>query len=278
MPRRATRWLPRRCPRGPAKWDRAAAGMLRPWRNAVGAQASRYGVASSSGRDCSALRGATQSVARGAPRSGDRAATERKRDRARILLGRLQPATGSHLPLEETDPLCGATQSVARGALRSGDRAATGRKRDRARILLGRLQPATGSHLPPEETDPLRGATQSVARGVLRSGDRAAAGTPDRAKVLLGCPLPATGSHLPAEETAPPVGVAPFASSPFAFHPAKPPSRQRRLVQGFLNRPLAASGQTLLSCMQIYSAALAVTCLFYVSSSAAWISSTVAWG
>ena len=39
--------------------DRAAAGMLRPRRGTVGAKASRYGVASSSGRNCSALRGRT---------------------------------------------------------------------------------------------------------------------------------------------------------------------------------------------------------------------------
>jgi hypothetical protein len=39
--------------------DRAAEGMLRPHHSIVGAQASRYGVASSFGRDCSALRGRT---------------------------------------------------------------------------------------------------------------------------------------------------------------------------------------------------------------------------
>jgi hypothetical protein len=46
---------------------------------------------------------APQSVARGAPRSGDRAAAGMP-DRAKKLLGRLHPATGSHLPLEETAP------------------------------------------------------------------------------------------------------------------------------------------------------------------------------
>ena len=44
---------------------------------------------------------APQSVARGAPRSGDRAAAGMP-DRAKVMLGRQQPATGSHLPLEET--------------------------------------------------------------------------------------------------------------------------------------------------------------------------------
>jgi hypothetical protein len=63
----------------PQSGDRAAAGMSRPRLDTAGAQASRSGVASSSGRDCSALRGATQSVVRGALRSGDRVATGRKR-------------------------------------------------------------------------------------------------------------------------------------------------------------------------------------------------------
>ena len=46
---------------------------------------------------------APQSVARGAPRSGDRAAAGMP-DRATVLLGRRHPATGSHLPLEDTAP------------------------------------------------------------------------------------------------------------------------------------------------------------------------------
>jgi hypothetical protein len=46
---------------------------------------------------------APQSVARGAPRSGDRAAAGMP-DRAKVLLGCPLPATGSHLPLEETAP------------------------------------------------------------------------------------------------------------------------------------------------------------------------------
>jgi hypothetical protein len=43
----------------PQSGDRAAAGMSRPRLGTAGAQASRSGVASSSGRDCSALRGRT---------------------------------------------------------------------------------------------------------------------------------------------------------------------------------------------------------------------------
>ena len=48
---------------------------------------------------------APQSVARGAPRSGDRAASGMP-DRAKVYMGRQQPATGSHLPSEETAPPC----------------------------------------------------------------------------------------------------------------------------------------------------------------------------
>jgi hypothetical protein len=48
---------------------------------------------------------APQSVARGAPRSGDRAAAGMP-ERAKVYMGRQQPATGSHLPLEETAPPC----------------------------------------------------------------------------------------------------------------------------------------------------------------------------
>ena len=46
---------------------------------------------------------APQSVARGAPRSGDRAAAGMP-DRIKVYVGRPQPATGSHLPSEETAP------------------------------------------------------------------------------------------------------------------------------------------------------------------------------
>ena len=48
---------------------------------------------------------APRSVARGTPRSGDRAA-EGCQDRASVLSGRLHPAAGSHLPSEDTAPPC----------------------------------------------------------------------------------------------------------------------------------------------------------------------------
>src|SRR5687768_8778581 len=46
---------------------------------------------------------APQSVARGTPQSGDRAAAGMP-DRAKVHVGRQQPATGSHLPAEDTAP------------------------------------------------------------------------------------------------------------------------------------------------------------------------------
>jgi hypothetical protein len=54
---------------------------------------------------------APKSVARGAPRSGDRAAAGMP-DRAKVYMGRQQSATGSHLPLE------GRHRSALRGLAR----------------------------------------------------------------------------------------------------------------------------------------------------------------
>ena len=56
---------------------------------------------------------APRSVARGAPRSGDRAASGMP-DRAKVYMGRQQPATGSHFPLEETAPPCAVNHSRRR--------------------------------------------------------------------------------------------------------------------------------------------------------------------
>jgi hypothetical protein len=55
--------------------DRAAQGMPRPRQDIVGAQIARYGVASSCGRDCSALRGlfASSPFAHPTPQSRRRA-------------------------------------------------------------------------------------------------------------------------------------------------------------------------------------------------------------
>src|SRR5690349_18618436 len=57
MPRSATQWRPGALPEGPGKRDRAAEGMPDRPRYNEGAPTSRYGVASSSGRNCSSLRG-----------------------------------------------------------------------------------------------------------------------------------------------------------------------------------------------------------------------------
>ena len=107
-------------------------------------------------------------------------------------------------------------------------------------------------------------APQNVARGAPQSGDRAAAGMPGRAKVHVGASansplrgrifvwkallrpsrsrpiLPQPGwdggfaggllCQAPGEGDQP-IRVVAFRAS----HPAKPPSRQRRLVQGCLN-------------------------------------------
>jgi hypothetical protein len=94
---------PERRPRGPAKRGSGSGGDARPHQNTDGAPTARYGVASSFGRHCSRPTRSPQSVARGAPRSGDRAAAGMP-DRTKIPMGRLQPATGSHLPSEDTAP------------------------------------------------------------------------------------------------------------------------------------------------------------------------------
>jgi len=94
---------------------------------------------------------APQSVARGAPRSGDRAAAGMP-ERAKVYMGRQQPATGSHLPLEETAPPCAVSP-------------------DFTAALMGR---GFTSGLPCQA--PGEGAPRSVARGAPQSGDRAAEG------------------------------------------------------------------------------------------------------
>ena len=87
---------------------------------------------------------APQSVARGALRSGDRAA-EGMPDRASVQVGRQQPAAGSHLPLEDTAPPFAVApfasspfahlipQSYRRA---SGDLFSTSLRMDRGRLLV----------------------------------------------------------------------------------------------------------------------------------------------
>jgi hypothetical protein len=70
--------------------------------------------------------------------------------------------------------------------------------------------------------------------GAPANGGRAAAGMPDGARMLHGDQQLPTGSHLPVEDTASRYAVATIRVVVFrASHPARPPSRQRRLVHGF---------------------------------------------
>jgi hypothetical protein len=151
---------------------------------------------------------APQSVARGAPRSGDRAAAGMP-DRAKVLLGRQQPATGSYLPLEETAPPCAV----------SPDFTATQWGRDFA------------GGLPCQA--PSEGAPQSAARGALRSGDRAAEGMLRPHRSIVGAQASRYGVASSSGRNCSAlcgrtIRVVAFRAS----HPAKSPSRQRRLVQG----------------------------------------------
>ncbi|SEK87644.1 hypothetical protein SAMN05216387_103270 [Nitrosovibrio tenuis] len=110
---------PEALPEGPAKRDRAAEGM--PDRGYVlcGALASHCGVAPSSGRHCSALRGRAPKRCPRGPRSG----IGQRRGcliAGMCYVGRSHPTAGSHLPVEGTAPPCVvAPRSVARGARRS---------------------------------------------------------------------------------------------------------------------------------------------------------------
>jgi hypothetical protein len=108
-------------------------------------------------------------------------------DRATVLLGCLQSATGSHLPLEET----------ASPFAVSPDFTATRWGRGFASGLLCQA--------------PSEGTPQSAARGTLRSGDRAAAGMSRPRQESVGAFASRYGVDLPSEETAPPFAVRPGA-------------------------------------------------------------------
>jgi hypothetical protein len=143
---------------------------------------------------------APQSVARGPPRSGDRAAAGMP-DRAKMQLGCLQPAAGSHLPLEDTAPPYAVSPDFTATQVGRGLRA----------VCLVRLLAKERPRAQPE--------------GSCEAGIGQRRGCQDRARILLGRLHPATGSHLPSEETAPPCAGVPFASSPFV-HPI--PQSHRR--------------------------------------------------
>jgi hypothetical protein len=127
-------------------------------------------------------------------------------------MGRQQPATGSHLPLEET---------VSPFAV-SPDFTATQVGRDFA------------SGLPCQA--PSEGTPQSAARGTLRSRDRAAAGMSRPRQELAGafasrCGVASSSGRDCSALRGRTIRVVAFRAS----HPAKPPSLQLRLVQGFPN-------------------------------------------
>jgi hypothetical protein len=202
---------------------------------------------------------APRSVARGAPRSGDRAAAGMP-DRLRVYVGLQLPATGSHLPLEETAPPCavspdfaatlvgrgfsgglpcqapseGTPQSaVPRDPAKQGS-GSGGNARDRARILLGRLQPAAGSHLPAEETaSPLAVRPRAWPEGPRKAGigQRRECKRPRQdivGSLTARCGVTSSfGRHCSALRGL--IRVVAFRVS----HPAKPSSRQRRFVQCF---------------------------------------------
>jgi len=164
---------------------------------------------------------APRSVARGAPRSGDRAASGMP-DRAKVYMGRQQPATGSHFPLEETAPPCAVSP-------------------DFTTTLMGR---GFASGLPCQA--PGEGAPRSVARGAPQSGDRAAEGMLRPHHSFVGAQASrygvasSFGRHCSALRGRT-IRVVAFRAS----HPAKPPPRQRKFIQCFLriqNSPVFISG------------------------------------
>ena len=151
---------------------------------------------------------APQSVARGAPRSGDRAASGMP-DRAKVYMGRQQPATGSHLPLEDTAPPCAVSP-------------------DFTTTLMGRFASGLPCQAPGE------GAPRSVARGAPQSGDRAAEEMLRPHHSFVGAQASrygvasSFGRHCSALRGRT-IRVVAFRAS----HPANPPPRQRGFIQRF---------------------------------------------
>ena len=98
---------PRASPEGPAEQGSGSAGDAAT--ALLGAPASRFRVASSCGRHCSACAVATRSAGRGTREAGSTrvgdATTALMDDRA------VHPATGSHLPSEATPPFAVAFAS-----------------------------------------------------------------------------------------------------------------------------------------------------------------------
>jgi hypothetical protein len=132
-------------------------------------------------------------------------------------------------------PSEGTPQSAARGAPQSGDRAAAGMSRPRQEPV-GRLHPAAGSHLPSEETAPplaVRPGAQPEGPREAGIGQRRGCQTaPRTVRALTARYGVASSFGRNCSALRGLIRVVAFRAS----HPAKPPSRQRRLVQGFLKR------------------------------------------
>jgi hypothetical protein len=151
---------------------------------------------------------APQSVARGAPLGGDRAAAGMP-DRAKIYVGRNSPLRGRIFLRKTLLRPSRSSQSVARGAPLGGDRAVQGMQETAPRQYRDAHSPLRGhiflwkTLLRPSRCVPERGPRGPAKRGSGSAGDAG-----DRAKTVSGRSQPATGSHLPLEDTAPPFAVS----------------------------------------------------------------------
>jgi hypothetical protein len=155
---------------------------------------------------------APRSAARGAPRSGDRAAAGMS-DRAKMRLGCQQPPTGSHLPLEETAPPCAVSPDFT--ATQSG------------RGFAGGLPCQAPSEGTPQSAAPRGpGKRGSGSGGDVKTAPRTVGAFASRYGVASS-----SGRDCFALRGRT-IRVVAFRAS----HPAKPPSRQRRLIQGFPRR------------------------------------------
>jgi hypothetical protein len=183
MPRSATSWLPRAWHEGPCGEGSGSGGDVGPRHGTVGVPTVRYGVASSSGRNCFALRGLARfyrnpmgtGLCERCALSGSwrRNAPERSpRDPAK-------QGSGSGGDVKTAPRICWGVCIPLRGRI----------------FLRKRL-------LRPSRCAPERGPRGPAKRGSGSGGDAG-----DRTRTLSGRKQPATGSHLPSEETAPPFAV-----------------------------------------------------------------------
>jgi hypothetical protein len=256
MPRSATSWLPRAWHEGPCGEGSGSGGDVGPRHGTVGVPTVRYGVASSSGRNCFALRGLARfyrnpmgtglcercalsgSWRRNAPERSPRDPAKQGsgsggdvKTAPRICWGVCIPLRG-RIFLRKRLLRPSRCAPEPRGPAKRGS-GSGGDAGDRTRTLSGRKQRYGVASSFGRDCSALRGAPRSVARGAPRSGDRAAAGMQETAPGhCRGANSPLRGRIFLRKRLLRPsrsIHVVPFR----AAHPAKPPSRQRRLVQGF---------------------------------------------